>query len=269
MYKIFMAGMLLLACNSNAGLEANKVSNQVLRPATTPVSTTIHVMVALCDNQYQGIVPVPAAIGNGQNAATNLYWGCAFGIKSYFKKSNQWQLIKTTTSATIIRERLVFKHKQKPVYLVADAYDGRYIKQCTLNFLNACAGIETDTLLIDGHCIGLAGRAALLAYIGHNGLMDFNLPANFNKKDNAKREAIVLACKSKAYFLPYIRQTGATPLLWTTGLMAPEAYSLHDAIQAWLQKAGGNTIAASAAAAYARHQHCTIKAAQKLLVSGW
>ena len=35
----------------------------------------IHVVVALCDNQYQGIVKVPAGIGNGQKASTNLYWG--------------------------------------------------------------------------------------------------------------------------------------------------------------------------------------------------
>lgn len=28
---------------------------------------TIHVYVALCDNVYQGIVPVPKAIGNGDD----------------------------------------------------------------------------------------------------------------------------------------------------------------------------------------------------------
>ena len=39
---------------------------------------TIHVFVALCDNKYQGIVPVPESIGNGQNARTNLYWGAAY-----------------------------------------------------------------------------------------------------------------------------------------------------------------------------------------------
>ncbi len=36
----------------------------------------IHVFVALCDNKYQGIVSVPASIGNGQDPKTNLYWGC-------------------------------------------------------------------------------------------------------------------------------------------------------------------------------------------------
>ncbi|RZL42005.1 MAG: hypothetical protein EOP00_23985, partial [Pedobacter sp.] len=54
---------------------------------------TIHVFVALCDNKYQGIVPVPKAIGNGQDPANNLYWGCAYGIKGYFKKSKEWKLL--------------------------------------------------------------------------------------------------------------------------------------------------------------------------------
>ena len=43
---------------------------------------SIHVIVALCDNRYQGIIPVPEHLGNGDNPATNLYWGAAFGVKS-------------------------------------------------------------------------------------------------------------------------------------------------------------------------------------------
>ena len=36
---------------------------------------TIHVVVALCDNENQGIVPVPEKLGNGKEPLTNLYWG--------------------------------------------------------------------------------------------------------------------------------------------------------------------------------------------------
>ena len=48
---------------------------------------TIHVHVASCDNKYQGIVPVPSKIGNGQDPNNNLYWGCGYGIRTYFKKA--------------------------------------------------------------------------------------------------------------------------------------------------------------------------------------
>ena len=44
---------------------------------STPV---IPVFVALADNVNQGIVPVSATLGNGDNPQTNLYWGAAFRI---------------------------------------------------------------------------------------------------------------------------------------------------------------------------------------------
>lgn len=46
---------------------------------------TIHVFVALCDNEHQGIVPVPKTLGNGKDARNNLYWGAAYGLKSFLK----------------------------------------------------------------------------------------------------------------------------------------------------------------------------------------
>jgi hypothetical protein len=36
---------------------------------------TVHVFVALADNQHQGIVPVAAILGNGEDPQHNLYWG--------------------------------------------------------------------------------------------------------------------------------------------------------------------------------------------------
>jgi hypothetical protein len=47
----------------------------------------IHVLVALCDNIHQGIVPVPEKIGNGQDPRNNLYWGCEFGVKTFLKNN--------------------------------------------------------------------------------------------------------------------------------------------------------------------------------------
>lgn len=38
-------------------------------------SKNVHVVVALCDNIYQRIVPVPFRLGNGADPANNLYWG--------------------------------------------------------------------------------------------------------------------------------------------------------------------------------------------------
>lgn len=72
----------------------------------------IHVVVALCDNEHQGIVPVPAKIGNGADPANNLYWGCGYGFKTFFKKRAEWKLLKQISNPEPdVLERLVFKHK--------------------------------------------------------------------------------------------------------------------------------------------------------------
>ena len=42
----------------------------------------VHVVVALCDNEHQGIVPVPATLGNGQDPRNNLYWGALYGVRT-------------------------------------------------------------------------------------------------------------------------------------------------------------------------------------------
>lgn len=55
---------------------------------------TIHVFVALADNEHQGIVPVAAKLGNGEDAEHNLYWGSAYGIKTFFSRSPDWKRVR-------------------------------------------------------------------------------------------------------------------------------------------------------------------------------
>jgi hypothetical protein len=90
---------------SVANIDSPEKENPVLNPPSVPFDSTtktIHIMVALCDNFYQGIVPVPEGIGNGQDPRTNLYWGCGYGVKTFFKRSADWQLLKTQSIDSII-----------------------------------------------------------------------------------------------------------------------------------------------------------------------
>lgn len=224
--------------------------------------------VALCDNKYQGIVPVPPKIGNGQDPETNLYWGCGNGVRTYFKKSKEWQLVKSQKTGKMIMERLVFRHRSQKVFLVADAWDGRAIEKTTEDFLYSCAGQLKDTVHYNKQVIGIGGNAQLLAYIGHDGLMDFKLPNKFKNVDGKARDCIILACISKKYFGGFIDQTKAYPLVWTTGLMCPEAYTLHDALTGYIQNESRQKIRNRAVAAYVKYQKCSVDAASHLLVSG-
>ena len=82
-------------------------------------SKTIHVFVALCDNEFQGIVPVPAKIGNGKDLNNNLYWGCGYGVRSFFKlKTKDWKLVKTIKSNNPkILERILFKRFYRCLFI--------------------------------------------------------------------------------------------------------------------------------------------------------
>ena len=252
-------------CNSNT----NKLALSDKKTNLDNSSKTIHIFVALCDNKYQGIVPVPAKIGNGQDPNNNLYWGCGFGIKNFLKKSAAWKLLKIEKVNNTILERLIFKHTSKNYYLVADAYDGQFIKQCTIDFLQSNSGQLKENIKINNETIGIYGNAVLNAYIGHDGLMDFQLSNKFENNDNQKRSCIILACISKKYFTPHLLATKSNPIVWTTGLMCPEAYTIHDAISGFINNESDEKIRNRAAMAYSKYQKCSLKAARNLLVTGY
>jgi hypothetical protein len=230
----------------------------------------IHVLVALCDNENQGIVPVPAHLGNGEDAGRNLYWGAAFGVKTFFTKSGNWQKLDDIKHPKEnVLERIVFKHKTENVYLIADAYRGSKIKETIVDFLSAVSGAKLENVKINNLPVQILGSANLIAFIGHNGLMDFNLEMSSLRKDEEKRDAVILACASKNYFAKHLKKTSANPLLWTTNLMAPEAYILHDALEGWIKGESEKQVQVRAAAAYAKYQKISQRAAQNLLVTGW
>ena len=244
-------------------------NNQAEKAAVNSIPV-IHVFVALADNVNQGIVPVSASLGNGDNAATNLYWGAAFGIKTFFSRNKDWELVSVTPnpSATIL-ERCIFKHRRASYLLVADAYRGKEISQTIWDFLEAAAGKPGEELKAGDVQFHTGGSADIVAYVGHNGLMDFKLHANPQRRDDRQRRAIILACASKQYFTNALEQSGATPLLWTTNLMAPEAYVLSAAIDGWMKKESDEQIRLRAADAYNKYQNCGVKAARGLFATGW
>lgn len=235
---------------------------------------TVHVFVALADNANQGIVPVPAKLGNGEDPEHNLYWGSAFGVKTYFARSLEWTLISCNNKTKHeVLERCVFKYRTQNVYLIADAYRGREIQSAILDLLDSAAGLGREQLEVQNGPrqlkLEIRGGSQLLAYIGHDGLMDTALPRIPRHKDRDVRPVIILACASRNYFSSALRASGAYPLLWTTNLMAPEAYTLKSALDGWILGESDEKIRDRAAAAYDKYQKCGINPARKLIVTGW
>jgi len=272
--------ILLTGCSSVSEQRLVSQTTALPRPAESKAEQNpfpvIHVFVALCDNVHQGIVPVAPSLGNGDDASRNLYWGAAFGYKTFFSKSRDWQLVSAQPgpyNAQFVIERVVLKRRDRDVFLVADAYRGSEILRATVNFLQSAAGEpgETINVTVDqkSYTLHLHGAADLVAYAGHDGLMDFRLPAFPKKRDEKQRDAIILACASKSYFGDALRATGASPLVWTTNLMAPEAYILAATLDGWLNHESDEKIRLRAAKAYDQYQRCGIKSANTLFATGW
>lgn len=236
----------------------------------------VHVVVALCDNANQGIVPVPGALGDGRKPRTNLYWGALYGLKTHLAGAAGWGRIGATRPGDRrILERVLLKtrvqrgERSVPVYLVADAWDGACIREAIEAFFRMAAGRSVETIEgTDGRgpaAFSAGGASHLLVYLGHNGLMEFETerPVSPDAEFPA-RSAAVLACSSKRYFLDGLESAGVHPLLLTTGLMAPEAYTLDAAVRSWIGAGTTEAVVRAAARAYARYQHCGIGAAAGL-----
>ncbi|BDS06259.1 hypothetical protein NT6N_12990 [Oceaniferula spumae] len=228
----------------------------------------IHTYVALCDNESQGIAPVPAKIGNGDDPANNLYWGCSDGSRAYFSKSKLWTRLSAgkTKDQPQILERLIFQHKKSRTLLVIDAWRGSSIQPCIQEFCQSLAGQKYETLTFKDdkgeHQVNIAGGADMLAFIGHNGLMEFSLPAlpaNPNRKQAVS--AVVLCCKSQHFFAKHIAPSGAKPKVMTASNMYPGAFILHDVIEGWLKNEDETKLRLRAAKAYARNQNISTKSA--------
>lgn len=222
----------------------------------------IHVFVALADNATQGLVPVPAKIGNGDDPANNLYWGCDEGVRAWFSRSAQWKKVPgPKPSRPEVLERVVFKHKVRDAWLVADAWRGSQMKACLQTFAASAAGHSGEGAQVGEITLKAGGDATLLAFIGHNGLMDFSLAWPSAGAEGGKpKPVIVLCCMSQSYFSGPLRQVGAAPLLTTTQLMYPGAFILHDAVATWLAGKSRAEVREAAGKAYAKNQKISVKA---------
>ena len=243
------------------------------RPAASPQATgegrplVAHVVVALCDNLNQGIVPVPKAIGNGQDPRTNLYWGARFGVRTYFRNAPGWRPVPLPGARRDgVLDRAAFRatFASRPAFVVAEAWDGARIRDTVATFLEMASGRERQTIELDGVHVDAGGAADVVVFVGHNGLMDFAAPAAAAGAAGGTRSAVVLACASRAYFEPLLQRAGASPLVLTTGLMAPEAYSLEALLRARFTGQDDAAVRRAAAAAYHRYQNCGERAARRL-----
>lgn len=260
------------------------VRERLLSDAKMGKPIVIHVTVALCDNDSQGIVPVGNGLCVGESPRTNLYWGAMYGLKTFFSKHPDWKrvaLVNHEIDIDGVVERIVFERQAligkakvvSSVFIVADAWRGVMIKRSLRHFLEMSSGSHKETVAVrrDGAIVKLpaGGQSHVTGYIGHNGLMDFSVPAlKLSNNSGSPKGAIILACYSNHYFGPLLSKTDTLSLLTTTGLMAPEAYTLEAALTSWVTETTLEAIHKAASEEYAKFQKANVDWSKRLFVSG-
>jgi len=220
-------------------------------------AASLHIIVALVDNATQGIVPVPATIGNGSDPAHNLYWGAAYGVKSFLSKAPGWRRESCTPDvSSTIMERCNFSLAGR-LDVVADAYRGENIGDAMMQFMREAAKPP------------LQGKREMVLFVGHNGLMDAknaNLVEQFPLHAPHGKLAGVLACLSDRYFRPHLSAAGAQASVTTFSFMAPEAYVVEAIARVFAEGGGDTAMREAAGAAYAKYQKISPRAGAGVFV---
>ena len=170
---------------------------------------------------------------------TDLYWGMKYGIKTYFIQDHDWEIQSTTIPDNIIQEQILFYNKSLNLYVDAMAYNTFQIKKTITEFIEYAYQADEEELVI---------------YVGHDGLMDFDIDIIPQKN---RCDAMVFSCVSQNYFSPYLDM-----ILSTYTFMAPEAYGVMAAIESWVKKESEENIRKNTAVAYAKYQKISVRSAE-------
>lgn len=261
----------LLFLGSAEAAETDPAAQRIILDLDAGKPLVAHVVVALADNEHQGIARVPQSLGDGDRPQSNLYWGAMHGVKGFLRRSADWRTVPLPASGDPrILERVLFRRELQrdgkviTVYLLAEAWAGRHIAAATGRFLEMTRGQHAELVRIDGAEFTAGGAAHLIAYAGHNGLMDFPAPKlAASAVRQPPRVAVVLACYSDEYFAALLRPHAA-PLVTTASLMAPEAYVLDAIVAGWFAGSAPADVNEAAARAYARYQKISERAGRRI-----
>lgn len=232
----------------------------------------VRLFVPLCSNDQ--IDCGSAAAGRPRDLAQNLYWGAAFGVRHFFdRKKSGWERLGISRDEPGELERVAYRRwvsgglwgRARPVelVLVASAIDGDRIDEAVASFW-ATASKGGRVAFEDGGA-RREERVSIVGYAGHDRLMDgLALPSEPTVPQRAAIPTFVLACYSEKYFGPALRRVGATPLLSTKALMAPEAYTIDALLGALGDDVSAEEARDRSVAAYAKWQRITLATASSI-----
>jgi len=134
----------------------------------------------------QGIVPVPAALGDGDRPDANLYWGARYRLRTVFDRAPGWARASRLVSGTgDILEVVEYRRRAEPrgawaaagvaqpfeVRLRAHAWRGRAMAAALEAFAKEALEPPAQTLVLgDGRRVPVPDPPRVVGFVGHNGL---------------------------------------------------------------------------------------------------
>ena len=242
--------------------------------AGKPLVVEVH--VPLCDNTI--IACGNAKLGDGDNPETNLYWSTTPGFGSWFnRRGGGWKRVQklaegATGDADILALHVyrrsvtapaAWKKRGAPakieIDIVVHGWRGSAIDRALAAYAADVSGPTARTItLADGSTLEAGGAAQIVAWVGHNRLMDLE-PFTWPAPGAATKGTIAIACHTAAYMESNVPAATRVPLLMTRDFLFANAAPLEAAVLAFA--AGGNyaRIRLDAATAYAGVRERTVK----------
>ena len=250
--------------------------DRAIRDVAAGKPLVVEVHVPLCDNTI--IACGNKKLGDGDNPDTNLYWSTTPGFGAWFaRRGGGWtRVVARAAGDTGDRDVLalhVYRRelatpaswrkrgapKRVELDIVVHGWRGSAIDRALAAFAVDVSQRGTrDIALPDGTTLAAGGAAQIVAWVGHNRLMDlerFEWPA---AGDDAQG-TIAIACDTAPYLKRELSGPKRVPLLMTSDLLFANAAPLEAAVLAFVAGGGYAQIRSAATEAYAKIQNETVR----------
>lgn len=228
-----------------------------------PLVAEVH--VPLCDNTI--IRCGNAKLGDGDSLETNLLWSTTPGFGEWFvRRGTPWKRVAKhrPTTGDVLAIDVYRRHVSTPaawrktgvpatfeVDIVIHAWRGKAIDTALAAYAkDVSGGPARDVVLDDKTTLHAGGAAQLVAWVGHNRLMDLDTYA-WPKPGAAVTGTIAIACHTAAYMEAEVAGATRVPLLMTRDLLFANAAPLEAVVMAFASGSGYAKIRSDASVAYA------------------
>jgi hypothetical protein len=240
--------------------------------AGKPVVVQVH--VPLCDNSV--LRCGSRGLGDGNDLRRNLYWATAEGLAGWMDRPGSGWTIQQRTSGEVLGDPDILEmrvwRRELPVprawagsgmparftvHLVGLAWRGTAIDRALSAYLS---DLFRDTPravpLPGGASLNGGGAARIVAWVGHNRLMDVRAdwPELMRSQGTFRKGTIAVACYSASYLRHGLPAPTRVPLLLTTNFVMASSAALEGAVMAFLTGGTLSAIESAGAAGYSSGQ---------------